>query len=236
MISVVNGGLNDDHVEELTKFLSGRNLVQQLNLRRNAIGDRGATAIAEYIRKADRTLTVLELERNLIGDEGGESLLKAMQANMRMERCRITYGNPLKPKICRQIVREIEANLQINATVVPVARAKNNSLERYDMTDRGPEFVRCALKSCELFKILHLSLPDNMIGKREMKDIAYVLARNTPLRTLDLSENVVDAKAARVLADALCSNSNLRELDLRHNILNDAGIAVLLEIFTMQKL
>ena len=96
--------------------------------------------------------------------------------------------------------------------------------------------MRCALKSCELFKILHLSLPDNMIGKKEMKDIAYVLARNTPLRTLNLSENVVDAKAARVLADALCSNSNLRELDLRHNCLNDAGIAVLTEIFTMQKL
>lgn len=133
-------------------------------------------------------------------------------------------------------MREIEANLQINNTVVPKARANKNSLEFYEETDRGPEFVRCALKSCELFKILHLSLPDNMIGKREMKDIAYVLARNTPLRTLNLSENVVDAKAARVLADALCSNSNLRELDLRNNCLNDAGIAVLTEIFTMQKL
>ena len=111
MISVVNGGLNDDHVEQLTKFLSGRNLVEQLNLRRNKIGNRGAIAIAEYIRKADRRLTQLELERNLIGDEGGECLLRAMQANMRMERCKITYGNPLKAKICRQIVREIEANL-----------------------------------------------------------------------------------------------------------------------------
>lgn len=52
--------------------------MQQLNLRRNKIGDRGAIAIAEYIRKADRTLTQLELERNLIGDEGGECLLRAM--------------------------------------------------------------------------------------------------------------------------------------------------------------
>lgn len=78
MISVVNGGLDDDHVELLTKFLSGRNLVEQLNLRRNKIGNRGAIAIAEYIRKADRRLTQLELERNLIGDEGGECLLRAM--------------------------------------------------------------------------------------------------------------------------------------------------------------
>ena len=86
----------------------------------------------------------------------------------------------------------------------------------------------CALKSCELFKILHLSLPDNMIGKKEMRDIAYVVSRNTPLRTLNLSDNVVDTKASILLADALMSNSNLKELDLRNNLLKDAGIAVLL--------
>ena len=60
--------------------------------------------------------------------------------------------------------------------------------------------MRCALKSCELFKILHLSLPDNMIGEKEMMDIAYVIQKNTPLRTLNLSDNVMDAKAAMVLA------------------------------------
>jgi hypothetical protein len=49
-----------------------------LNLRRNKIGNKGAMAIAEYVRYADRTLTSLEIERNEIWDEGGEALLKAM--------------------------------------------------------------------------------------------------------------------------------------------------------------
>jgi len=47
-------------------------------LRRNKIGDKGAIAIANYIKKADKTLTYLELERNDIGDLGGEALLNAM--------------------------------------------------------------------------------------------------------------------------------------------------------------
>ena len=64
-----------------------------------------------------------------------------------------------------------------------------------------------------------------------MIDIAYVLSRNTPLRTLNLRENDVDAKAGVVLAQSLRSNSNLKELDLRDNRLGDAGIAVLLEPF-----
>jgi len=119
---------------------------------------------------------------------------------------------------------------------VPAYKANNNSLEHYEESDRGPDFVRCALKSCELFKILHLSLPDNMIGEKEMRDIAYVLSRNTPLRTLNLSDNVVDAKAALVLAESLGSNSHLRELDLRNNRLGDAGVAVLMEPFISQRL
>lgn len=95
--------------------------------------------------------------------------------------------------------------------------------------------MRCALKSCELFKILHLSLPDNMIGEKEMNDIAYVLQKNTPLKTLNLSDNVVDAKAAKILANALGYNSHLKELDLRDNKLGDSGIAVLIEPFILQK-
>jgi len=75
-----------------------------------------------------------------------------------------------------------------------------------------------------------------MIGEKEMGDIAYVLSRNTPLRSLNLAENVVDAKAALVLASALESNSHLRELDLRQNKLQDAGIAILMRIFIQKRL
>lgn len=153
-----------------------------------------------------------------------------------MECCKLAYGNPMKQKIVRQIEREIKANIQIKNTVVPAYRMNGNSLVSYEESDRGPDFVRCALKSCELFKILHLSLPDNMIGQKEMLDIAQVISKNTPLRTLNLSNNVVDGPAAVILAQGLISNSNLKELDLRNNKLKDAGIAVLLEPFILQKI
>jgi hypothetical protein len=143
----------------------------------------------------------------------------------------MAYGNPLREKICSLIEREINANIQIKATVVPRYQEQNNSLTSYEESDRGPEFVRCALKSCELFKILHLSLPDNMIGEKNMNDIAYVLSKNTLLKTLNLSDNVIDAKAALVLANSLKTNSNLREIDLSRNKLKNAGIALLMEIF-----
>ena len=75
-----------------------------------------------------------------------------------------------------------------------------------------------------------------MIGLKEVIDISYVLAKNTPLRTLNLSQNAIDAKAALVLSEGFAANSHLREVDLRQNILEDSGIAVLLRPFIMQKL
>jgi Ran GTPase-activating protein (RanGAP) involved in mRNA processing and transport len=81
--------------------LANKNLIQYLNLRRNKIGNKGAIAIADWIRKADKNLKKLELERNLIDDEGGEALLRAMQTNWRMQVCKLAYGNVLKQRICR---------------------------------------------------------------------------------------------------------------------------------------
>jgi Ran GTPase-activating protein (RanGAP) involved in mRNA processing and transport len=101
MIKAVNEGLGDAHVKQLCGFLSNRNLIKSLNLRRNKIGNPGAIALANFIRKSDKTLQVLELERNEIHDEGGEEILKAAQSNMRIECCNMSFGNPMRQKICR---------------------------------------------------------------------------------------------------------------------------------------
>ena len=63
----------------------------------------------------------------------------------------MAYGNPMRDKICSLIEREINANIQIQETVVPKYLENGNCLINYEESDRGPDFVRCALKSCELF-------------------------------------------------------------------------------------
>jgi len=65
--------------------------------------------------------------------------------------------------------------------------------QRYELIDRGPNFMRCAIKSVELCKIRHLSLPDNMLGLEEAKMIAAMIKVNPPLTTLNLETNNLDA-------------------------------------------
>lgn len=74
---------------------------------------------------------------------------------------------------------------------------------KYELIDRGPNYMRCAIKSVELLKIQHLSLPDNMLGIEEAKMLAGMIKVNPPLRTLNLEMNNLDANCGRLLASAL---------------------------------
>ena len=64
---------------------------------------------------------------------------------------------------------------------------------KYELIDRGPNFIRCATKSVELLKIQHLSLPDNMIGLQEAIMLTEMIKMNPPLKSLNLEQNNLDA-------------------------------------------
>jgi Ran GTPase-activating protein (RanGAP) involved in mRNA processing and transport len=88
--------------------------------------------------------------------------------------------------------------------------------------------MRGAIKSVELLKIRHLSLPDNMLGADEAKLIAEMIKLDPPLRTLNLEMNNLDADCAQLIAEALKFNTNLAILNISKNKLADLGVTTLL--------
>ena len=62
-----NLNLTDDHVERLCHFLSGKEMITHLNLRRNMISNAGAKCLGNFISNLDETLTVFDVSRNRIG-------------------------------------------------------------------------------------------------------------------------------------------------------------------------
>lgn len=71
VIHAENQSLNDEHIEKLCDFLSDREMITHLNLRRNFISNAGARALGKFISDFDQTLTHLDVTRNLIGQDGG---------------------------------------------------------------------------------------------------------------------------------------------------------------------
>jgi Ran GTPase-activating protein (RanGAP) involved in mRNA processing and transport len=125
----------------------------------------------------------------------------------------------------RILDREIMANIQ---AVSYVSHNREQGGTKYELIDKGPDFMRCAIKMAQIHKILHLSLPDNMLALEDSRMIADLIKKNTPLRKLNLSTNQLDADCAALIANSLIYNKNLQLLDVSHNLLGDFGVYLLL--------
>ena len=150
--------------------------------------------------------------------------MDALSTNTRIVECKIKYGNPISNKMGRVFEREIKANAQ----AIESNRHKRKSKVKWELIDKGPDYMRCAIKMTELKDILYLSLPDNMLGLEDARMLSDLLIKNTPLRKLNLSRNSLDADCAALLANSLIYNSNLQFLDVSHNRIGDLGIFILL--------
>ena len=199
-------------------------MVSHLNVRRNKISNEGAKRLATFINDEDNTLTHLDIERNRVGQDGGSSLLEALSTTTRIVECKIVYGNPISSKMGRDFEREIKANAQ----AIESNRNKKKSKVKWELIDKGPDYMRCAIKMTELKNIMYLSLPDNMLGLEDARMLSDLLIKNTPLRNLNLSKNSLDADCAALLANSLIYNSNLKFLDVSHNMIGDLGVFIIL--------
>ena len=54
-----------------------------------------------------------------------------------------------------------------------------------------------------MLKILHMSLPDNMISKEEAVMLSKMIKQNPPLVTLNISNNNLESDCAVMLAESL---------------------------------
>ena len=224
IILVEKQALNDQHIEKLCKFLSQKNMIIRLNVRRNKISNEGAKRVAKFIKEEDNALTHLDIERNRVGTDGGTALLDALSTTTRFVNCNIVYGNPISSQIGQVFEREIKANAQ----ALESKRHKKKSKVKWELIDKGPDYMRCAIKMTELKNILYLSLPDNMLGLEDARMLSDLLMKNTPLRNLNLSQNSLDADCAALISNSLIYNSNLKLLDVSENCIGDLGVFILL--------
>lgn len=83
--------------------------------------------------------------------------------------------------------------------------------------------------------ILHLGLPDNMLGRVEAEMVADMLSLNPLLLTLNLANNRLDHHCAVLIGRALTCNDHLLRLDLSGNVLGDLGVLQLLKPLIRQR-
>ena len=78
IIQIENQQLSDRCIFELCEFLKGKEMIINLNLRRNRITNLGVMAIIDWMLYYDNTLTHLDVSRNRITKAGANSFLIAL--------------------------------------------------------------------------------------------------------------------------------------------------------------
>jgi Ran GTPase-activating protein (RanGAP) involved in mRNA processing and transport len=104
------------------------------------------------------------------------------------------------------------------------------------INDKGPTYLRGAIKAIEIFNLIELNLSDNLLEYEQAIMIAEMIALDTHLKVLNLSKNRFDEDCARVFARAIVFNKHLYEIDLSSNRLRDEGIAIFIYPFAYQAL
>ncbi|KAG6429616.1 hypothetical protein SASPL_107668 [Salvia splendens] len=181
-----------------------------LDLANNSIGARGASHVAEYIKKS-KSLLLINLYMNDIGDEGAEKVAEALKDNRSVTNVDLG-GNDIHAKGISAIARILKDNSVISALEI-------------GYNPIGPDGAKALAEVLKFHgNVKDLMLGWCQIGATGAEDIADMLRYNSTISSLDLRANGLRDEGAICLARSLkIVNESLVSLNLGFNEIRDEG-------------
>ena len=71
------------------EFMTGKDMIKKLDLRKNKIGDESAKALSKFITSNDDTLIDINMNRNRLTQVGIDAILDAIHTTIRIQVCDI---------------------------------------------------------------------------------------------------------------------------------------------------
>jgi len=188
--------------DEGAKYLAvvmKKNVVKELDLYGNSIGDPGAKALAGGLTK-NKDLISLDLGVNNIGDEGAQSLGMALRQTS-LESL-VLHSNQIGKKGARSIAKSLS-----------VCHLRELNLSANPLGDKGVQSIAdLGLKGNTILEVLWLH--KCQFGDPGAQSLSEALKGNTSLIYLDVSENKIGNDGGEFFLSALKVNYTIQVLDL----------------------
>ena len=216
---MTNVRLGDDDIDVLCQILSRSTAVTGLDLRYNNFSDKGAKAVAKFIKES-QSLAEVNVMCNEITEAGAESLAEALHTSKSLRSLKVN-GN----KIGNKGGMFFAQALQINT------RLRELDLGDCDLKTESVIALATVLHQNKHLKALNLSRPLLFSLQEEVTiHIGRMLKINTTLRELHLSKfNIKDFGIERI-CEALKSNYSLAYLNLSCNRISRDGAAAIAKL------
>jgi len=219
-----NGG-NNNNINNNGGAVYGTSPLHTLYLAGNHIGEDGAIAIADFLRRGSR-LRKLFLAGNRIGGEGVKAITEAILEQQESMNGGLWENNAEIPAI---EVIDSYAHRENAADAKNTFKSKFHGMQELYLGGTGMELTGCQAISRLLEKsssLRVLSLPNCDIGDEEVQMLALSIKSNKdrlPLESLQLSFNNITHNGLESIANALWGSTTLRELKVDNNMIGDRG-------------
>ena len=188
----------------------GVSTLHTLYLAGNLIGQDGAIAMADFLRRGSR-LRKLFMTGNRIGGEGVKAITEAILEHQESMR------------------KTADSGLIDPANLANSLKSKFHGMQELYLGGTGMDLVGCQALSRLLEKscfLRVLSLPNCDVGDEEVRMLALSIKANKdrlPIESLQLSFNNISHHGLEAMANALWGSTTLRELKVDNNIIGDRG-------------
>ena len=214
--------ITDRGATALAEMLKKNRMLQQLDIRHNSIGAGGATALVEVL-KENRILQQLNVRDNSIGDGGATTLAEMLMENRMLQQLNVS-GNSIGKG---------------GATALVEMLKKNRTLRQLDVSfnsigDGGATALAEMLKENRTLQQLNVS--GNSIGGGGATALAEMLKENRTLQQLNISFNSIGDGGATTLAEMLKENRTLQQLNVSDNSIGNGAATALVEIQKQNKI
>ena len=211
----------------IAEKLKQNNVLTELDLSNNLIGDDGDVLIADgeiqddgrmALAKAlhtNTTLTKLDLAYNYFGAEGAEALARALNIHPALTDLSLKCN-----KIGTAGVRAL-AHALGGAAVATLRRLKKLDIGDNELVADDAEHITEMLGPNTTLTTLYLG--SNKFGSNGAEQIATALGTNTTLTCLDMCRNAIRDDGAQHIATALGTNTTLSTLHLGGNQFGPGG-------------
>ena len=214
--------LGDEGVAVLLPLLASTSCcLEDLFLNDNSIGEPGATALGQWMRR-NKNLLRLNLSQNAIGADGLEHIMVALEANEKnkLHTLLLSYGNN---------VGDAGAERLSKFFLLEHCKLKSVSLASNNIGIAGSGCLGAALASNVSLEMLGLA--GNSIGDHGVAFLIDGLGANCMLKKLFLNGNGITDTGLQCLGVGLAQNHKLTELWIGSNVFTESDnfIAALLK-------
>ena len=236
--------LDDRNGEALiwTAALNCKKALTEINMMRNALRGKTATAIAQFLR-FNRSVTLVDLHDNEIDDEAIQPIAKSLSfnsvlAHLRLSENKVTvnvtttlYDAVMTNFTLESLVLETSGGMQTQGVPIPALKGlKANEL--IDLSGRrfGPVSVAVITKliqSCRP-RLIELGLDRNPLKGEGAAFVAEMLKSNDDIKEIDLRFCAIGPQGANALAKALEVNTSVERALLLANSISQEGAAAIL--------